>query len=395
MEEYENGITFTDEEAAEEVKKQLQDAEDALKYENTDADTIAKEFDGVASRCQNCIKKLDELYDGGSSYEAAESALAAFRYSDMHFMKGFIPLFSANKANKKLFESPAPNLSPDFIQAKTLYLDSVEFRPLFFDTGVMLTSLMDLESLFAFKMAYDNFKEAGYDKFVYDNYSAVFRELSQCFSSNGLPYELTPLSHHYYYENCKQMSDKEMAPTYWAFRKLDYNNWFKEAVKRVRGIMNGEGPFSPKGSVASTLQVIDKYTRAVYEHRDADTKIKELIDKSGELMKLSSTLVDKIKHPSSKNVLLTLSRLYKKLGEIASEALEHYNKFKDSDEAPYVYMKYPDHIRDGWFAKTNCGPQNGGGWDGGTKYYESIWRIADGISKHFEEEVYNQGFIKR
>ena len=68
MADIENEINFTDEQAAEDVKKQLQDAEDVLKFENTDADAVAKEFDGVASRCEKCIKKLDELFNGGSSF---------------------------------------------------------------------------------------------------------------------------------------------------------------------------------------------------------------------------------------------------------------------------------------------------------------------------------------
>ena len=395
MEEYENGITFTDEEAAEEVEKQLQDAEDALKFENSDADTVAKEFEGVASRCRNCIKKLDELYNGGSSFESARYALDAFRAKDMFPMGGYIPLFSTNKANKKLFESPVPNLSPDFTKGKMLYLDSVEFKPLFEKTCVMLTALMDLKSLFAFKMAYDNFTEAHFDNWIYNNYKEMIRQASVCITDEGMPASAAVRSEQFYQLNRSEMSDKEMAMTYWELRKEDYRNWLYNDVRNVFNLLRGSGPFTLNEGIASTLQVIDRYTHAVYEQKDAEAGIKKVIELNGNLLTLSSTLIDKIKHPSSKNVLLTLGQLYKKLCDIAEEALEHYTKFLDSDDAPYIYMKYPTYIHEGWFAKTGCAPSNSGGWDGGTKYHECIRKLVETINDHFKDTVYQKGRIKR
>ena len=390
MEEYDNAINFTDEEAAEEVKKQLQDAEDALKFENSDADTIAKEFDGVVSRCEKCIKKLDELFDGGSSFESARYALDAFKGNDMS-IAGFIPLFSTNKANKKLFESLTPNLSPDFTKGKMLYLDSVQLKPLFEKTCVMLTALMDLKALFAFKMAHDNFEAEGFTKGVYENLEKLFRGGS--YISADIPYHNLPknypLSEDYYAKYKDLLEPKQMAHTYWQFRSVDQRNIMKDVSYSDRFLNAVTEDFYPKGSVCARLQVIDGYTKSVTKHKDAEDGIKKLSEMCGELMASSGKLLDELKHPSSKNVLLTLGRLYKKLGDIAYDALEHYNKFKDSDEAPYVFMKYPawDFTSD-YF-------KNSGGWDGGTQYHDAMWKLADEVRERFENFVYNQGRIQR
>lgn len=390
MDEFENGITFTDEEAAEEVKKQLQDAEDALKFENSDADTIAKEFDGVASRCENCIKKLDELYNGGSSFESAEYALDAFRSNDMS-ISGFIPLFSTNKANKKLFESLTPNLSPDFTKGKMLYLDSVALTPLFKNTCAVLTSRMDLKVLFAFKMAYDNFVAENFTKGVYENIGRILdgggsinSDLNWHQSSIACP-----LSEDYYAKYKDILEPKQMAHTYWQFRTVDIRNHIKNNVTDSDRFMNAvTEDFYPKGSVCARLQVIDRYTKSVAKHKDTGDNLKKLSDICSEQMASAGKLLDEIKHPSSKNALLRLGELYKKLGEIADDAYEHYKKFKDSDEAPYVFMKYPGNFTSHLF-------KNNSGWDGGTQYHAAIWKLADEVIEEFEFTVYQSGRIKR
>lgn len=392
MDEFENGITFTDEEAAEEVKKQLQDAEDALKFENSDADTIAKEFDGVASRCENCIKKLDELYNGGSSFESAEYALDAFRSKDMS-ISGFIPLFSTNKANKKLFESLTPNLSPDFIKGKMLYLDSVALTPLFKKTCAVLTSRMDLKVLFAFKMAYDNFQSEGFSKTVYENIQVMFMsgQVIEGKLSHSQDLGLFPLSEDYYAKFKDVLEPKQMGHTYWQFRSVDLNNLIKNDsnLSRFINAMAGDGPFYPKGNVTARLQIIDRYTKAISKHKDTGDNLKKLSDICSEQMASAGKLLDEIKHPSSKNALLRLGELYKKLGEIADDAYEHYKKFKDSDDSPYVFMKYPEMaIKSEWVG-------NSSGWEGGTKYFDAIWKLADYVSDAFEDAVYQQGRIKR
>lgn len=390
MDEFENGITFTDEEAAEEVKKQLQDAEDALKFENSDAETIAKEFDGVASRCEKCIKKLDELFNGGSSFESARYALDAFRGNDMS-ISGFIPLFSTNKANKKLFESITPNLSPDFTKGKMLYLDSVQLKPLFEKTCVMLTALMDLKALFAFKMAHDNFEAEGFTKGVYENLDKIFDagiSIRADMGYHNLPKNF-PLSEDYYAKYKDLLEPKQMGHTYWQFRSVDLLNIIKKVPDSDRFLNAVTEDFYPKGSVCARLMVIDDYTRSIAKHKDAGDNIKKLSDKCGELMASGGKLVDELKHPSSKNVLLTLGKLYKKLGDIADDALEHYKKFKDSDEAPYVFMKYPG----GDYASSLF--KNSSGWDGGTRYHDAMWKLADEVRERFENYVYNQGRIQR
>ncbi|MBQ1817756.1 MAG: hypothetical protein II124_03900 [Clostridia bacterium] len=395
MEEYENGNTFTDEQAPEEVKKLLQDAEDALKFENTDADAVAAEFDNVATRCRNCIKKLDELYKGGSSYETAKDALEDFKQSDMNFMRGYIPLFAKNKANKKMFESLTPNLSPDFTKGKMLYLDAGAFYTLFYDTGAMLGDMVDLKALFAFKMAYDNFEEEGFSQAMYNELDNYYVDAAAELTDAEYGGHDCPLSRNYY-EKCAStgvLKDKEVAEGYWQLRRKDLINHIDNGEGKVLKKMMSvhDLDFIPLSSVCSKLQVIDRYTKTVYKHKDADGKIKELNENCKELLELSNTLNDKIKHPSSKNVLLALQQLYKKLGDIASVALDHYNKFKNSKDAPYVFMKYPVFL----MGLNELRPGNSGGWDGGTKYYEAIWKLADALSSAFEDSVYKNGLIKR
>lgn len=393
MADIDNAINFTDEEAAEDVKKLLQDAEDALKFENTDADAVAAEFDNVATRCKNCIKKLDELYDGGSSYETAKDALEAFKQSDMNPMTGYIPLFAKNKANKKLFESLTPNLSPDFTKGRMLYLDAGAFNTLFYDTGAMLGDMVDLKALFAFKMAYDNFQSEGFSKTVYENIQVMFMsgQVIEGKLSHSQDPGLFPLSEDYYAKFKDVLEPKQMGHTYWQFRSVDLINLIKNDsnLSRFINAMAGDGPFYPKGNVIARLQIIDRYTKAISKHKDAGDNIKELSEKCSELMTSAGKLLDKIQHPSSKNVLITLGQLYKKLGEIADDAYEHYKKFKDSDDSPYVFMKYPEMaIKSEWVG-------NSSGWEGGTKYYDAIWKLADYVSNAFEEAVYQQGRIKR
>ncbi|MBR3381990.1 MAG: hypothetical protein IKG85_02990 [Clostridia bacterium] len=400
MDEFENGITFTDEEAAEDVKKLMQDAEDALKFENTDADAVAAEFDNVATRCKNCIKKLDELYNGGSSYETAKDTLEAFKQSDMNPMTGYIPLFAKNKANKKMFESLTPNLSPDFTKGKMLYLDAGAFNTLFYDTGAMLGDMVDLKALFAFKMAHDNLEAEGFSGKVYENLQIIFMagELAHSRMLSSSNPSLFPLSEDYYSKYHDVLDDKQMAHTYWQFRRVDVNNFLKNDsnLTRFRNAVSGDGPFYPLWSVLSRLQIIDRYTKAISKHKDAGDEIKELTDKCSELMTSAGKLLDKIQHPSSKNVLTALGQLYTKLRGIALDALEHYNKFKDSDDAPYVFMKYPSEgFTDSWAKSVGVCPSNSGGWDGGTKYHDAMWKLADVVSNAFERVVYQHGHIKR
>ena len=370
----------------------------ALLWGHNDEKTITAELAGVVKRVDEFTNRLKNIVEN-RDYNTTEYQRGAICMNDVG-PGGWIPSFVMNNREDLTAPETSVMMHGDNVQAYAACRKYIkDLIPLDEACSRMNTILMGLplEGVYGRLSWVMSFKKADYDTALYGQMDTDIELFSWQFARK--PSEIPDTNARNWYTNYQNrllsggsgMSSDEVRRQYRAQRLKDFQaDWKKRGVGPCF-VERSDGSYGIDAKWDSRMSVLDSYSAILIKQTPHESDMKDYVEKVQKV--LAEVLIPNEQQLTLKACIAVNSSLKKcahTIEKFVQEAIDDYNKFFDSSEAPYCFMQNPDALSN---AVANYGwtPCKDYPWDHGTSYQQLYRTAADALTKQCREFVNKYG----
>ena len=360
--------------------------------------TITAELEGVVSRIDDFTKHLKTIVEN-RDFNSTEYMRGAICMNDVG-PGGWIPSFVLNnREDLTMPENQVMMYGDDvtsYAACRKYIKDLIELDTACARMNTILSEFA-LEGIYGRLSWVMSFKKAGYDTALYGQIDTDIELFSWQLARklNEIPDTRATAWYRNYQDRLFSggtgLSADEIKRQYRAERLKDFQaDWKKRGVGPCLA-ERSDGSYSVQAEWDSKMDVLDRYADILTRQEPHESNMKEFVEKVDKV--LTEVLIPNEQRLTLKGCIAvnaSFKRCAQQVKNMVQQAIDEYNMFFDSSEAPFCFMQNPGALEN---AVPNYGwnPCKDYPWAHGTSYHSLYRMAAEALTKQCKDYVTKAG----